>query len=133
VLTVEGAVGDANLRADMNWADTATARGRALLDHWRTLGQFRARHAAVGAGGHIELNRSPLVFARVLGDDIVVVALGPRATATSVSVAGLLTPGTVLRDAYGGGTATVGADGRLTVGAGARPVLYELRSEIRDR
>ena len=60
-------------RSDMNWAQQAQPDTAALLDHWRTLGQFRARHPAIGAGRHAKLSTQPYAFSRVLGDDRVVV------------------------------------------------------------
>jgi alpha-amylase len=66
-------------RSDMNWGTLDAG----LLAHWRKLGTFRKRHAAVGAGTHERL-ASPertYAFARRLADgtvdDAVVVILTP--------------------------------------------------------
>jgi len=66
-------------RSDMNWS----SMDGSILAHWRKLGTFRKRHAAVGAGAHEKL-ASPAgtyAFARRLDDgavqDAVVVVLTP--------------------------------------------------------
>ncbi|WLD58146.1 alpha-amylase [Salinispirillum sp. LH 10-3-1] len=46
----------------------------ALLAHWQTLGQFRARHPAIGGGAHQKLSEQPYVFSRQTDTDAVVVA-----------------------------------------------------------
>ncbi len=60
-------------RSDMVWK--LDAERKALLQHWQTVGQFRQRHPAVGAGKHkaITQNRA-YVFSRTLNDDKVIVA-----------------------------------------------------------
>src|SRR5690606_22389200 len=63
-LIVEGAVGDANLRAFMNWEDLSTEGTIKLLNHWQKLGQFRKDHPAVGAGVHRMVSESPYRFTR---------------------------------------------------------------------
>jgi alpha-amylase len=72
-----GSDGTQGTRSDMNWATT----DQAILDHWKKLGTFRKKHAAVGAGTHSKLS-SPAgtyAFARKLDSggakDAVVVAL----------------------------------------------------------
>lgn len=65
-------------RSDMNWSTTDAT----ILDHWRRLGDFRRRHAAVGAGAHQKL-ASPggtYAFSRTLesGDAVVVVVTRPQ-------------------------------------------------------
>jgi len=60
-------------RSDMNWQDLKGPAAQRLR-HWQILGQFRARHPAIGAGKH-----SPLAlpqgygFVRQQGDDKVMV------------------------------------------------------------
>lgn len=59
-------------RSDMPWQ--LDEQRQLLLDHWQTLGQFRQRHPAIGAGVHQQLkNESAYVFSRTLGDDKVVI------------------------------------------------------------
>ncbi|WP_071870317.1 alpha-amylase [Atopomonas hussainii] len=60
-------------RSSMNWSDLKQPLHSALLKHWQTLGQFRARHPAIGAGQHKQLSSSPYSFMRKLGDDTVVI------------------------------------------------------------
>ncbi|MNE65224.1 Alpha-amylase precursor [compost metagenome] len=61
----------------MNWDAHQQPPIAALLEHWRTLGQFRAHHPAIGAGSHQQLSSQPYAFARRLGDDKVVIVQGP--------------------------------------------------------
>ncbi|EIY4754808.1 alpha-amylase [Vibrio cholerae] len=64
-------------RSDMPWE--WNAERQALLKHWQTLGQFRQRHPAIGAGDHREIAQSnAYVFTRTLGEDKVVVAFVGR-------------------------------------------------------
>lgn len=59
-------------RSDMLW-DLDEDRSQ-LLQHWQTLGQFRQRHPAVGAGVHQEINQvHGYGFSRTLDDDKVMV------------------------------------------------------------
>lgn len=60
-------------RSDMNWDDHAKPEVAALIRHWQRLGQFRARHPAIGAGSHRQLSESPYAFARQHGDDRIIV------------------------------------------------------------
>lgn len=59
-------------RSDMNWDDISGERAD-LLAHWQKVGQFRQRHAAIGAGEHKKLSDTPYAFSRTKGDDAVVV------------------------------------------------------------
>ncbi|MGC9401173.1 alpha-amylase [Vibrio genomosp. F10 str. 9ZC157] len=60
-------------RSDMVW--TLDAKRQSLLTHWQTLGQFRQRHPAIGAGTHMEIQQdNAYVFSRQLESDKVVVA-----------------------------------------------------------
>ncbi|MFL9814956.1 alpha-amylase [Stutzerimonas sp. VN223-3] len=60
-------------RSDMNWDEHAKPDIAALIDHWRRVGQFRARHPAIGAGSHRRLSEHPYAFARQQGDDKIIV------------------------------------------------------------
>ncbi|MCJ0972586.1 alpha-amylase [Pseudomonas sp. PS1] len=60
-------------RSDMNWDDHHTPRIAALLAHWQRLGQFRARHPAIGGGTHRQLSEAPYAFVRQQGEDRVIV------------------------------------------------------------
>lgn len=63
-------------RSPMNWAAQQQEPIAELLAHWRLLGQFRARHPAIGAGRHQQLSTQPYAFARTLGADRVVIVQG---------------------------------------------------------
>ncbi|AZZ44860.1 alpha-amylase [Pseudomonadaceae bacterium SI-3] len=60
-------------RSDMNWSEHTKPEIAALIDHWQRIGQFRARHPAIGAGRHQQLSDQPYAFSRVQGIDKVVV------------------------------------------------------------
>lgn len=67
-------------RSDMNWQDL-TGRAAASLRHWQILGQFRARHPAIGAGRHTTLTLPQgYGFVRQQGDDKVMVVWAGLAT-----------------------------------------------------
>ena len=51
ILKVDGAIGDANLRTNMNWDSIDNES----LEHWQKLGRFRRNHPAVGAGQNFDL------------------------------------------------------------------------------
>ncbi|MEX6502248.1 alpha-amylase [Pseudomonas zhanjiangensis] len=66
-------------RSPMNWNAHDRPEVAALIRHWQTLGQFRARHPAIGAGQHQRLSNQPYAFARSLGADRVVIVQGGSA------------------------------------------------------
>lgn len=86
-------------RSPMNWSTADTA----LLQHWRKLGQFRARHVALARGEHRMLQSEPYAFARIdaTSGDRVVVALRLSQPA-SVPVGDVFPEAQVLHDAYTG-------------------------------
>ena len=88
-------------RSDMNWSGMDTA----VLDHWRRLGRFRARHVALARGEHRQLAAEPYTFSRIdrASGDRVVVALRLAATA-SVTVQGVFADGDTVHDAFSGHT-----------------------------
>ncbi len=105
VLQAEGAVGDANLRTFMNWAELdSLPEKQNVLKHWQKLGSFRARHPAIGAGKHNRLSARPYVFSRTYASenyrDKVVVGLDLPQGKKSLNVRGFFGDGTTLRDAY---------------------------------
>lgn len=60
-------------RSPMNWQEVH-GKLAANVAHWQRLGQFRARHPAIGAGRHIPLALSEgYGFVRTSGDDSVIV------------------------------------------------------------
>ncbi|CAI2492192.1 alpha-amylase [Serratia plymuthica] len=66
-------------RSDMNWREQQGAKAP-LLAHWQRLGQFRARHPAIGAGvQQSQQTAGYYAFSRRLGDDkVMVVWVGDR-------------------------------------------------------
>ena len=74
-LKKEGAVGDANLRAFMNWSSIEDSETKKILTHWQKLGQFRKSHPAIGLGAHEMLKSEPYFFGRTYEDDVVIVGL----------------------------------------------------------
>jgi alpha-amylase len=59
-------------RSDMNWDDYDPD----LLAHWRTLGTFRRRHAAIGAGAHAAIDfDGGYAFQRTTDDDAAVIVV----------------------------------------------------------
>ncbi len=121
-LHVEGAVGDANLRSDMNWGDLERGGVTAeILEHWRKLGRFRHDHPAVGAGVHRSLQAKPYIFSRTLegpGADRVLIAMDQPEGAKRIPVFGVFPPGTVLVDGNSGVAGRVENDSiSLTTGS----------------
>jgi alpha-amylase len=124
LLEVSGAQGDANLRSFMNWDEMESNVVRhgipiaEVLLHYQKLGQFRKAHPAVGAGTHQMISEKPYVFSRVLERggfrDQVVAGLDLDAGKKEIDLGGVFEEGTVLRDYYSGGQATV-KEGRVTI------------------
>jgi len=122
---VEGAIGDANLRSNMNWDEIKNnLETQKVLTHWQKLGQFRRNHAAVGAGKHQMVSNSPYWFTRTYKDDKVLVGLDLNPGVKEVSVTGIFENGTRLRDAYSGKTAKV-SNGKVSIDSEFGIVLYE--------
>ncbi len=98
---------DLTLRSNMNWSSV----NQKVLKHWQTVGCFRGRHPAVGAGRQTILSRSPFEFARVWssgkGTDRIIVALAAANKAISIPVKAVFKDGEMVRNAYDGSTAAV--------------------------
>jgi alpha-amylase len=88
----------------MNW----TSIDQKLLDHWRKLGTFRARHAALARGEHQMLQENPYTFSRVddANHDRVVVAMNVTGD-VAIPVGNVFAEGATVRDAYTGRTAAI--------------------------
>jgi alpha-amylase len=110
-------------RSDMNW----TTVDQGVLDHFRRLGRFRARHVALARGAHAKLADQPYTFSRVSSEDRVVVAVGLAARG-SVTVTGVFSDGAHVRDAYGGAKATV-TGGKVEIAPHARGVVLLEQTE----
>ena len=99
----QSAYGDAHMRTFMNWQDLQQSQTRELLAHWQKLGTFRKAHDAVGSGKHQQLNSSPYIFMRELGDtDKVLVAKDLPIGKKSISVYQQFKDGEKLFDYYSG-------------------------------
>ncbi|MBC3757916.1 alpha-amylase [Hyunsoonleella sp. SJ7] len=128
-LVVEDTKGDATLRSFMNWeAIQNDATTQDILKHWQKLGQFRAKHPAVGAGVHHIISKDPLVFSRSFSknrfEDNVVIGLGLSTGKKVINVSGVFTEGEKIHDAYSGQEAVV-TNKTLTITSNFPIVLLE--------
>ena len=126
VLKVEGAEGDANLRSVMNWEDLHDNGD--ILQHWQKLGQFRAKHPAIGSGTHQMISSSPYLFYRSYqnGDyaDLVVVGLELNKGKKTIDVSKVFNDGYSIHDAYSGITSEV-KNGKIAIDSEFDIVLLE--------
>jgi alpha-amylase len=104
-LVIEGTNGDATLRSFMNWDDIENdQKTKDILIHWQTLGQFRAKHPAIGAGTHQMITQRPYVFYRSFYlnnyEDLVVVGLNLKKGTKTLDVSKIFKDGEVVHDAY---------------------------------
>jgi alpha-amylase len=111
-LEIPGTQGDATLRSFMNWDEISKSdETKQLLQHYQKLGQFRAKHPAIGAGKHQILSDRPYVFERSYTKnaftDHVVIALNLPGGEKTVKVGSKFEDGDVLRDLYSGKKAKV--------------------------
>ena len=86
-------------------ADLAYTFNADIHAHWSKVLNFRAKHIAIGAGSHKQINTTPYTFARENGDDKVVVVMGAEAGDVTVDVSSIGTA--QVRDAYTGTVVTV--------------------------
>jgi alpha-amylase len=125
-LQVEDALGDANLRSVLDWAELGRDTKKEILAHWRRLGRFRQAHPAVGAGEHRRLQAEPYIFSRVLDTDgitdRVLVALDQPVGPKSIPAFGVFPEGAELVDGYSGMAVTV-KGGRVSLDSPYRFVL----------
>jgi alpha-amylase len=126
VLRVEGAEGDANLRSFMNWDDQEA--NAAILDHWQKLGQFRAKHPAIGGGMHQMVTAQPYYFYRSYQQgeykDIVLIGLNVHKGGKSIDVSKIFSDGDTIYDAYSDTTTEV-VNGRVIIDSEYDIVLLE--------
>lgn len=109
-LVLEDAVGDANLRSNMNWQDLQTKKD--ILTHWQKLGQFRNNHPSVGAGKHQVISEDPYVFSRTYQngdyeDEVIIVFKDEDVKTISIDVSQTFENGDMLHDAYSGQTVKI--------------------------
>ncbi len=101
-LVIEGTVGDATLRSNMNWDEQVSKQD--LLMHWQKLGQFRNNHPAVGAGVHQKISEEPYMFSRIYSNDdyndLVVIGLNLNEGEKVLDVSKVFDDGDLLHDAY---------------------------------
>lgn len=128
-LIIEGTEGDATLRSFMNWDQINNDENTAeILTHWQKLGQFRAKHPAVGAGLHQMITQEPYYFYRsyTKGDynDLVVVGINVYKGGKLIDVSKVFQDGDQLHDAYSGVKTTV-RNGSVTINSEFDIVLLE--------
>ena len=128
-LVIESTQGDATLRSFMNWHDIDNSQStNDILEHWQKLGQFRAKHPAIGAGTHQMITQEPYLFYRSYqkGEykDLVVIGLGLNKGEKTIDVSKVFEDGTELRDAYHGDSATV-ENGKVKINSEIDIVLLE--------
>ncbi|WP_179318264.1 alpha-amylase family glycosyl hydrolase [Winogradskyella helgolandensis] len=128
-LVVPGTEGDATLRSMMNWDSIAKRkRTKEVLSHWKKLGQFRAKHPAIGAGTHQMITEQPYYFYRSYQNgnfkDLVVVGLDLEKGKKVIDVSEVFEERVMLRDAYSGETATV-ENGKIILDTDFEVVLLE--------
>ena len=104
-LIIEGTVGDATLRSNMNWDEIASNEAtKAVLTHWQKLGKFRSNHPSVGAGVHKMLSESPYIFERTFAKgtyaDAVVIGLDLAVGEKELTVGNVFKDGEEVLDAY---------------------------------
>jgi len=125
-LVIEGTVGDATLRSNMNWDDLSNKQD--VLNHWQKLGQFRANHPAIGAGIHQTITKEPFVFSRNYSkndyQDNVIIGLNLTEGDHTINVSSVFNDGDEIIDFYSGQSMTV-KDGKVTVTGESKVVLLE--------
>ena len=124
-LITEGALGDANLRSEMNWDDLENNQEtKDIWQHYANLGQFRKSHPAVGAGFHTKLADAPYTFKREFssGDynDKVIVSVDNESG--EVDVTGVFEDGEKLYNFYSGQEVTV-SGGKVQCNKNQRLIL----------
>ncbi len=128
-LEIDGAIGDANLRSNMNWeALQNNLEIQKLQLHYQKLGVFRKNHPSIGAGVHNQLSSLPYVFSRTYTaanfSDKVVVGLDMPIGKKEISVDNIFKNGTQVKDSYSGKNAFV-VKGKVTINSEFGIVLLE--------
>ena len=132
-LTIEGAVGDATLRSNMNWNEIANRLPtKDILTHWQKLGKFRSNHIAVGAGIHKMISENPYIFKRTYSKenymDAVVVGLDLNEGKKQLNVGNVFVEGAILVDAYSNAEVTV-KNGMVTLNTPFSIALLEKKNQ----
>jgi len=131
-LIIEGTIGDATLRSNMNWdAIKNDAKTQEILAHWQLLGRFRKNHPSVGAGVHKMISENPYVFQRTYSkdnySDSVVVGLDLPKGEKELNVSSVFKDGSILNDAYSGTEVTV-KDGMAKLNTPFSIILLEKKN-----
>ena len=131
-LIIEGTVGDATLRSNMNWdAIKTNEETKAILAHWQKLGKFRSNHPSVGAGVHKMISEKPYVFERTYSKDsfseAVVIGLDLSEGKKELKIENVFEEGTILVDAYSGRETKV-VNGIVTIETPFSIVLLEIKN-----
>ncbi|WP_298880546.1 alpha-amylase family glycosyl hydrolase [uncultured Polaribacter sp.] len=125
-LIIEGTVGDATLRSNMNWNDIeAKEETQKILKHWQKLGQFRNNHMAVGAGNHTVISdEKGLVFSRLRNNDKIIAGINLPIGNKEINVSSVFKDGQKINDFYSGQELIV-KEGKVVVNSGFDIVLLE--------
>lgn len=129
-LNIKGAVGDANLRSNMNWDEIKhnPVTQKRLL-HWQKLGKFRADHPAVGAGVHLQISSKPYYFSRIYKtdqfEDKVIIGLDLGKGLKEIPINGIFKIGAKIRDAYSEKNTVVNSNGKVEISSDFNIVLLE--------
>lgn len=128
-LVIEGTIGDATLRSNMNWNDIQKdSLTKSILSHWQKLGKFRNDHPAIGAGIHKMISEKPYIFYRTFSkdnfSDEVIIGLDLVLGKKEIDVSDVFNNGTLLRDAYAGLDVTV-KNGMVNINSPYSIVLLE--------
>ncbi len=130
-LVIEGTVGDATLRSNMNWDNINNDyKTKEVLKHWQKIGKFRASHPAIGAGIHQMITQQPYVFYRSYSKDkykdLVVVGLDLNKGDKELDVSKIFKDGDILHDAYSYQDVEV-KEGKVTINSEFEIVLLEIK------
>ena len=128
-LVIDGTVGDATLRSNMNWEELRDDQEKQkVFVHWMKLGRFRKNHPSVGAGKHKMISETPHIFSRTFekGDykDQVVIGLELPVGEKTIDVSSVCKDGDVLLDTYSNKEAEV-KDGKVNLITNYSIVLLE--------
>ena len=117
-LIIEGTQGDATLRSSIDWNSTTKPDTKAVLQHWQKLGQFRAKHPAIGAGQHQMISANPYVFSRGYSHndlkDHVIIGLDLNEGKKEIVLDSAFAKAKYLHDHYSNQKVTV-ADGKVSI------------------
>jgi alpha-amylase len=125
-LQIEGAVGDANLRSNMNWESIEKdVNTQKILKHWKKLGAFRKNHKkSLALGKHQQISSSPYYFSRSTKEEKVIIGLEIKEKRKKIVLNDKTLEKSKWRDAYSAIEAEV-IDGILSFETDFETVLLE--------